>query len=112
MYNEQRAALQGVTPQSLPEWAGKLAELGRKMRVEGKAWLTNDEAAELAANALNCALAVTLHQRGAVVHALPGAAVRMQIGATVIEPYQYGAATRCHRIECYRLAYTMCCGGY
>ncbi len=57
------------------------------MRVEGKAWLTNDEAAELAANALNCALAVTLHQRGAVVHALPGAAVRMQIGATVIEPF-------------------------
>ncbi len=87
MYDKQRAALQGVTPQSLPEWAGKLADLGQKMRVEGKAWLTNDEAAELAATVLHCALAVTLHRRGAVIHALPGEAVRMQIGETMIEPF-------------------------
>ena len=87
LYNEQRTALQGVTPQSLPEWAGKLAELGHKMRIKGKAWLTDEEATELAASVLGCALAVSLHQRGATVEALPGAAVRMQIGTTIIEPF-------------------------
>jgi hypothetical protein len=87
MHNEHRSALQGITPQALPEWAGKLAELGQTMRVEGKAWLTNDEAAELAASTLSCALAVTLHRRGATVQALPGEAVRLQIGTAVIEPF-------------------------
>ncbi|MBL8205977.1 MAG: M48 family metallopeptidase [Blastocatellia bacterium] len=85
--NEHRAALQGITPQSLPEWAGKLAELGQKMRVEGKAWLTDEEAAELAASVLSCALAVVLHRRGAAIQALPGEAVRLQIGTATIEPF-------------------------
>ncbi|HEX4950057.1 MAG TPA: M48 family metallopeptidase [Blastocatellia bacterium] len=87
LYEEHRAALQGITPQALPEWAGKLAELGQKMRIAGKAWLTNDEAASLATSVLSCALAVTLQQRGAALRALPGAAVQMQSGETVIEPF-------------------------
>lgn len=87
MHNEHRAALQGVTPQSLPEWVGKLSELGHKMRIKGKAWLTDEEATELAASVLGCALAIALHQRGATVQALPGESVRMQLGATIIEPF-------------------------
>ncbi len=81
------AALNGVTPESLPQVAGDLKNFASRVRNSAGETPDGEQAEGLAAAVVGSALTVLLVSRGGKVHAQPGDAVAVTIDSAKIEPF-------------------------
>jgi heat shock protein HtpX len=86
MVGEQAAVLKGVTPRTLPELARDLTAPASKVKNPPGELPGPEQRAEIAADALGAAIALTLHRQGWTIHALPGE-LYFQRGDLRIEPF-------------------------
>jgi hypothetical protein len=81
------AALSGIIPESLPQWAADVKGFGKRFVDSSGAKVTEENAEAMAGAVVGVALAVLLVNRGGKPDASPGKSVSVTSGAIVLEPF-------------------------
>ncbi len=87
LYNANRAALEGVSAESLPGLAGDLQALGQRCVDPSGEKVVSEEAERIAKAVVGAALLLLLASKGARLDTTPGKAVSVSIGSATLEPF-------------------------